>query len=215
MDRRLRHPPARPVVAHAPWHTLDPPRRRAVQRLYEDVIPAAERYDVARFGEPGTTTWLAADGDRVLGFANTVDLAASGAVFLRYLGVDPRDQSTGVGTALLEHLADECGRRGARRILLEVELPDGRPADAPEQRRLRFYRRWGARPVTCLTGYCMPDTTRRGHRIPMLLLWRPVTDPAEPRGAELGAVLAELVGTEYARYADPRFLSDLQSSIVC
>jgi GNAT superfamily N-acetyltransferase len=209
--------PAAPVqIERAEWSSLDASRQKAVTRLYEELLPAEQRYDVARFGEEGAATWLAVNAENVvIGFANTMNLPRSQSVLLRYLGVESRLQSSGVGTALLGHLVDAYERQGSRAIFIEVEEPDTAEPESPDARRLRFYSRWGAAPVQCISHYYMADCSRWGQRLPMRLLWRPVAGGAEPCGQRLGAALADIFEREYAAYADPDFLSDLKSFVVC
>lgn len=71
--------------------------------------------------------------------------------YVQTIGVRPDRQGEGVGTALLSELVDEAGRRGARRLALEVR------ADNPRAQRL--YARFGFEPVGLRRGYYQPSNT--------------------------------------------------------
>lgn len=101
--------------------------------------------------------WVAEEGGEVVGAAEAI--VREGLWGLSLLIVDPRAQSTGVGTALLRRAhAHADGARG--RIILSSQDP----------RALRAYRRLGLWPQPCLkaagvpTGVTAPDTVRAGTR---------------------------------------------------
>ncbi|AKF05175.1 GNAT family N-acetyltransferase [Sandaracinus amylolyticus] len=72
--------------------------------------------------------------------------------YLDFISAAPKETGRGVGGALYERVREECRALGAKGLLFEC-LPDdpddvSDPATLEQNRaRLRFYERWGARPV--------------------------------------------------------------------
>ena len=114
----------------------------AVERIYVDALPAAERKPVAWLRSlavaPGPyTVRVARRGNDVLGFAVLfVPADPDDAALLEYLAVDASARGGGVGGQLFAAVASVAGRP----VLVEVERDD---ADA--ERRRAFYRRHGCR----------------------------------------------------------------------
>lgn len=90
--------------------------------------------------EPGARTWVALDGDALLGFAASspardadLDPLRAGEVTSIYL--DPGRIGLGVGRALFEHTLDDLRARGFQEVVLWVLEGNARAA--------RFYARAG------------------------------------------------------------------------
>lgn len=72
----------------------------------------------------GVSLVLAKDGPTLVGFG--LHRTISDEAELLLLAVDPSAQGEGIGRMLLDQFADECGKKGAHRLHLEVR--DGNPA---------------------------------------------------------------------------------------
>lgn len=111
------------VVASLPYHFGDPDGRRECQR--------AVRH---------SRGLVALDGDDVVGFA-TVELRGPACAELTWLAVKDDCRRSGIGTALVERLADELSRDGIR-LLSVMTLADSadeeRSSDSYAETR-RFY----------------------------------------------------------------------------
>jgi GNAT superfamily N-acetyltransferase len=116
-----------------------------------DELPARLR-DPMRFGT--RSLLFVADDLRgtVLGFAQAWHDARNGFVFLDYIATPRRRIGSGAGGALYARLREEARSLGAQGIYLEC-APDLREECASDDvlrqnvARLRFYERFGARPV--------------------------------------------------------------------
>ena len=94
--------------------------------------------------ESGSYDMLAAyDGDRMVGYA-WMFCPKGEAVLLDYLAVLPEYRGTGVGSRILDALAERYCVDG-RAFLLESEYPDTAPEPEVARRRLGFYARAGFR----------------------------------------------------------------------
>jgi GNAT superfamily N-acetyltransferase len=133
------------------------PALDAVERIYVDALPAAERKPVEwlrslarpdRAGVVTAYTVLVAEREaEAIGFAVLfVPADPDGAALLEYLAVDDRARGGGVGSRLLARSIQLAGRP----MLVEVET-----SDADADRRRAFYRRHGCREVPGLS-YALP-----------------------------------------------------------
>ena len=121
------------------------------ERLLPEVTMTEERLAEHLFGpRPYAEVAIAEDADgRPLGFAlffhNFSTFLGLPGIYLEDLFVRPAERGSGVGRALLEHLARLAGQRGCGRLEWSV-LDWNQPAIA-------FYRRLGARANSDWTGY--------------------------------------------------------------
>jgi ribosomal-protein-alanine acetyltransferase len=92
---------------------------------------------------------LAEVGDRVAGYAALLAPIGAPDADVLTIAVDEQHRGRGVGRALLTHLLDVAGRRGARRVFLEVR------ADNPVARAL--YASEGFETVGSRPRYYQPD----------------------------------------------------------
>lgn len=200
-------------VEELPWTGLSIDEQDDFSAIYRESFPPEERRPLESLISTGTRVWVVRHDRRVLGLAMVAMLESAGVALLQYLAVAPSERSTGLGTRLLDALADDLGDEpGIRGVLIEIEVP-GR-TDGEAARRLRFYQRWGASPVACLRDYFIADFTGSG-RLPMVLLWKPLTGGDQPTGDRLRVVLRSIFRSEYAEYADVAFLPDLLAEVVC
>ncbi|GAA2687410.1 MULTISPECIES: GNAT family N-acetyltransferase [Actinosynnema] len=200
----------RVLVRRREWAGLDEDEVRRVDAVWAEAFPPSER------GERDTVAtrssdllWTAHLGGELLGFATGVRLPESGALYLEYLAVSASSRGSGTGGALLEAVAEDVlGDPGVTGIVLEVEDPARTPGDLAA-RRIGFYERWGARVVTAISGYEMPDLAEHGQRVPMVLLWRGgVAQPVlEADGVVL--VLRDLYLGYYAHAAEAGHLAEM------
>lgn len=203
----------RPSVRRGDWRTVSPAERRRIEVIWEEAFPPAERstHDTV---SRRNSTWLwtahSADG-RLIGFATALRLVGAGAAYLEYLAVSPAERGSGTGAAMLAAIADDLrSEPSVRGIVLEVEDPVRTPGRDPLlARRVAFYERWGARRVTSLTDYSMPDLANPGGLVPMVVLWRGIRDNPvlDPDGVV--RVLTDLYHGYYAHAASDGHLQDM------
>jgi acetoin utilization deacetylase AcuC-like enzyme/GNAT superfamily N-acetyltransferase len=142
-----------------------PVNRRALARVQELLraqfpgVPAAQIDKLPKsLHDPVThklrTVVLVAEGSqRVLrGFAIIMHAPDLRFCYLDFISSAPKEAGRGVGGALYERVRDECRVLGAKGLFFEC-LPDepedvASPAALPQNMaRLRFYERYGARPI--------------------------------------------------------------------
>ncbi|MGW4116264.1 GNAT family N-acetyltransferase [Actinosynnema sp. NPDC004786] len=216
MDER-RAGPARLSIRRRAWPDVPPGDRDRIDAIREEAFPPTERgaHDtVARRDGPWLWTAHSVD-DRLIGFATALSLPTARAAYLEYLAVLSSARGSGAGAALLAAVADDLRAEPAvRGIALEVEDPARAPGHDPlPARRLAFYERWGARPVTSLRDYSMPDLAHPGGLVPMLLLWRGVRDDTAPGPDDVARVLTDLYRGYYADVAAEGHLEEMLKRI--
>jgi len=126
-------------------------------------VPAVAKLEVALFGEeawspdmlaselagePGRYYLVAADGDVIAGYAGML-APGRGQADVLTVGVAEGRWGEGIGTALLEGLLAEAGRRGCTEVFLEVRVDNDRAQ--------RLYRRHGFAGVGLRRGYYQPS----------------------------------------------------------
>ncbi|MEU4744360.1 GNAT family N-acetyltransferase [Actinosynnema sp. NPDC023658] len=202
-----------PSVRRREWRTVSPEDCRRIEAIWEEAFPPAERsaHDTVSCRN---STWLwtahSADG-RLTGFATALSLPESGAAYLEYLAVQPTERGSGTGAAVLAAIVDDLrADPSVQGIVLEVEDPVRTPGRDPLlARRVAFYERWGARPVTSLGDYSMPDLANPGGLVPMIVLWRGIRDnPVLPPDAVV-RVLTDLYHGYYAHAASEGHLEEM------
>jgi len=119
----------------------------------EDELFGEERWSAAMFWNElagGHFYLVALDGQRVLGYAGLA-VTPPDEAWIQNVGVRKDAQRRGLGRRLLEALLAEAGRRGARKILLEVAVDNG-----PAQ---KLYAGYGFEVVGVRRGYYQPSNT--------------------------------------------------------
>ena len=99
-------------------------------------------------GEPARYYLVAADGGVIAGYAGML-APGGGQADVLTVGVARDRWGEGIGTALVEHLLAEAGRRGCTEVLLEVRVDNDRAQ--------RLYRRHGFDGVGIRRGYYQPS----------------------------------------------------------
>ncbi|MFE2755339.1 GNAT family N-acetyltransferase [Actinosynnema sp. NPDC059335] len=207
-----------PRVRRREWRTVAPADRRRIEVIWEEAFPPAERsaHDTV---SRRNSTWLwtahSADG-RLIGFATALRLPDAGAAYLEYLAVSPAERGAGAGAAVLAAIVDDLrSDPSVHGIVLEVEDPVRTPGRDPLlARRVAFYERWGARAVTSLRDYCMPDLANPGGLVPMVVLWRGIRDNAVLDRDGVVRVLTDLYRGYYAHAASDGHLRDVLDRMV-
>lgn len=87
-----------------------------------------------------------------LGFALLLYCPTVGFCFLDYIATNPAVRSTGIGSLLYEHTRAEARKYGSLGLFFECSPDEPDECSSPEllaenASRLRFYERWGARPI--------------------------------------------------------------------
>lgn len=202
-------------ISRVDGNRFSPRELHAVEQIYTCVFPAAERRPLEAVLQAKPSSWLACRGNDILGFALVATLKETNIALLQYLGVDPGQQSRGVGTSLLHEIDREFTEVGIDAIVLEVEDPDIPGAAQQTARRLNFYQQWGVERLACLNRYYIPDLTDPRHRLPMLLLWHPVKERRQPSGTALKSMLTAIFMNEYVDVAGTQHLYDLHQEVHC
>jgi ribosomal-protein-alanine N-acetyltransferase len=131
-----------PAVVRFRWWHID-----AVLRIEQDLFqpePWSSGQFWSELGQTETRHYVVAlDGDQVVGYAGLCDYPDE--AFVQTMAVARPSQGKGIGTALLEDLLAEAGRRRHSRVLLEVRV-DNEPAKA-------LYARHGFRQESVRKGY--------------------------------------------------------------
>jgi [ribosomal protein S18]-alanine N-acetyltransferase len=126
-------------------------------------VPSVAKLEVALFGEeawspdmlaselagePGRYYLVADDEGVIAGYAGLL-AAGAGQADVLTVGVAQDRWGEGIGTALLENLLAEAGRRGCTEVFLEVRVDNDRAQ--------RLYRRHGFAGVGLRRGYYQPS----------------------------------------------------------
>jgi ribosomal-protein-alanine N-acetyltransferase len=126
-------------------------------------VPSVAKLEVALFGEeawspdmlaselagrPGKYYLVAEDEGVIAGYAGMM-VPGAGQADVLTVGVARDHWGEGIGTALLENLLAEAGRRGSTEVFLEVRVDNDRAQ--------RLYRRHGFAGVGLRRGYYQPS----------------------------------------------------------
>jgi acetoin utilization deacetylase AcuC-like enzyme/GNAT superfamily N-acetyltransferase len=152
--------------------------------------------------------------DRVRGFALLLYAADLSFCFLDFVSAAPGRTGGGVGSALYERVREEAVVLGARALLFEC-LPDD-PALCRDPRileqnaaRLRFYERYGARPVWH-TAYETP--LRPGGDCPPYLVYDDLGQGTRLSRDEARRVARAILEGKYARLCPPEYVDRVVES---
>lgn len=162
-----------------PFSGLDDAHKAAVRYVYESSFPLALRapWQEIEDHRPDERLLVLLDddspGDPPVGLVLYRRLGDTSMSFVRYFVVDGQRRGLGHGSALFASLVVHLRDAGQSMILLDVEDPDGRPADSEDRRhdvrRIAFYERLGLH-LLPIRGYAPPDHGQEGEEAPLLLM---------------------------------------------
>jgi acetoin utilization deacetylase AcuC-like enzyme/GNAT superfamily N-acetyltransferase len=148
-----------------------------VQEILRERFPGLSETDVAdlprRLNDPVEYRFrsllFVADNARgkVRGFAMVLHDRANNFVYLDFIATDPERKGSGVGGALYERVREEARSLGVLGVFFEC-LPDDRDECSSDEEythnvaRLRFYERYGARPIINTNYELSPTKGQKG-----------------------------------------------------
>jgi acetoin utilization deacetylase AcuC-like enzyme/ribosomal protein S18 acetylase RimI-like enzyme len=160
---------------------------------------------------------LAAHGprDRVIGFALADFFESIGYAYLDFIVTGEGQRGRGLGGALYEALREDLSARGALGLFLEVPTDD--PAQVPDpatlqanKTRLRFYERYGARPVI---GTLYDQPIRPGRPPEPRLLYDPLDNDDPLDADELRGVIRAILTLRYQFDPDDPYVTRVVRSV--
>ncbi len=154
-------------------------------------------------------------GNPVRGFALLSHDAQLKFCFLDYIATGEKLTGGGVGGALYERVRDEAHGLGVQGLYFECAPDDPRVVGDPailkaNSARLRFYERYGARPITN-TAYETPVTP--GDPAVPYLVYDDLGRNAPPRCDVLRKVVRAILERKYAHLCSPAYVQTVVSSI--
>ena len=196
----------------------------AVLRIYQEAFPDDKGYstriaDLLNFaGEQDfEVILLVAEGhkNRHLGFALTFYFARQRMGYLDYIVSNPKRNARGYGAALYEATCEILVQRKARGLFMDVPADDSKLLKEPHRlaankRRLAFYERFGARPVTGTAYESTSCEINNGHGT--LLVFDDLDRGKALEGADLRGFLRKLLPAKgLVQPDDPRLKALLKS----
>lgn len=196
----------------------------AVLRIYQEAFPDDKGYstriaDLLNFaGEQDfEVILLVAEGhkNRHLGFALTFYFARQRMGYLDYIVSNPKRNARGYGAALYEATCEILVQRKARGLFMDVPADDTKLLKEPHRlaankRRLAFYERFGARPVTGTAYESTSCEINNGHGT--LLVFDDLDRGKALDGADLRGFLRKLLPAKgLVQPDDPRLKALLKS----
>jgi acetoin utilization deacetylase AcuC-like enzyme/GNAT superfamily N-acetyltransferase len=159
--------------------------------------------DQASRGIPSVLLAAHGEGDRVIGFALADYFESIEYAYLDFLVTSEERRGRGLGGALYEALREDMIDRGAKGLFLEVPTDDPKQVATPailkaNKARLRFYERYGARPVI---GTLYDQPIRPGKPAEPRLLYDPLQSEKPLEASALREVI-RLILTHRYNYAD-------------
>jgi len=202
----------------------DRKRLAEVQALFQAAFPtladdpgyiARKLEEQAARGYPSILLVAHGPGDRVLGFALADYFESIGYAYLDFIVTHVEQRGRGLGGALFEALREDLIARGAQGLFLEAPTDDPRQvANADElkanQARLRFYERYGARPVL---GTLYDQPIRPGQASEPRLLYDPLENKRDLAAADLRNVIVSILTCRYEVPPDHPYLEQLVGSV--
>jgi acetoin utilization deacetylase AcuC-like enzyme/ribosomal protein S18 acetylase RimI-like enzyme len=179
-----------------------------------EYIPRKLNEQAAR-GIPAILLAAHGDGDRVIGFALADYFASIDYAYLDFIVTGAERRGRGQGGALYEALREDMIARGAKGLFFEV------PTDDPKQvagsailrankARLRFYERYGARPVM---GTLYDQPIRPGNPPEPRLLYDSLYATAPLRGSQLRKVIRLILTHRYNYAEDDSYVKRVVRSV--
>jgi acetoin utilization deacetylase AcuC-like enzyme/ribosomal protein S18 acetylase RimI-like enzyme len=152
--------------------------------------------------------------DRLVGCATLLHVPDHRFCYLDWIATEPGGRG-GIGAALYERVREEAALVGAEGLYFEC-LPDDpelcrEAADLTANRaRLRFYERWGARP---LVGTSYETPLRQGDDQPPLLVLDRLGRDDLPGARRLRAVVRVILERKYKGVCPPEYVETVVASI--
>ena len=152
---------------------------------------------------------------KVKGFALLLYASDRGFCFLDFMATLKEENPAGIGSALYERCREEAMLLKAAGIFMEC-LPDDPSLCGDEDfldqnmARLRFYERFGARPVIN-TLYETP--VKEGDSCPPYLVFDPLEKKSLPSGKYLRSVVDAILKRKYGDYCPPEYITRVLESI--
>ena len=180
----------------------------AVERIFHAAFPS-ETDAIGRIREALTTPparyeplLLLAEDRRgnVIGLTFTFHFADLRYAYLQYIASDPERPARGIGGALYEALREYLRRKGAHGLLLDVPPDEKAKLKEPERlavnrKRMRFYERYGALPVTGTLWDEEANPRNEGYLT--MLLYDPLGRRGRPRRAEVRRAVQRILVAQY------------------
>ena len=186
------------------------------QLLSEEEIAELPKVLTDPVGHGFKAVLLVADNARgkVLGFALVLHFTDLKFSFLDYMSVTLGRTGGGIGAALYERVREETRAEGSPWLLFEC-LPDDPALCAdPEvlkqnQARLRFYERYGARPMT---GTAYETPVRPGDDCPPYLVLDALNEDRSMGASEAKRAVRAILGRKYAGVCGPEYIDMVAAS---
>ncbi len=213
-------------ISHVLGTHRDKDRRTlaSVQELFAEAFPEVaedpdyiERklVDQTARGYPCVLLVAHGEGDHVIGFALADFFESIGYAYLDFMVTAADQRGRGLGGALFEALREDLIARGAMGLFLEAPTDDPSQVTNPDhlkanKARLRFYERYGARPVL-ETLYDQP--IRPGHPAEPRLLYDPLNHHEPLTGDELRRVIRVILTLRYNFDPDDAYVHKVTRSV--
>jgi len=162
-----------------------------------------------------TTLFVAEQKSVVHGFAVLLHMSDLDCCFLDFISTGVGKTGGGIGGALYERVRDEAAELGARGLFLEC-LPDGPPLQttpalqAENAARLRFYERYGARPIIN-NAY---DTPWPDDDDPYCLVFDSLGNDTPVGRAEIRKIVTAFLERKYAGQCPKEYVRKVRNSFV-
>lgn len=203
---------------------VDRRRLAKVQALFEGAFPELAREELyiprkleqqSARGYPAILLVAHGPGDRVVGFALADHFEDLGYAYLDFIVTQAEQRGRGLGGALYEALREDLIARGARGLFLETPTDDPKQVTDPEhlkanQTRLRFYERYGARPIL---GTLYDQPIRPGQATEPRLLYDPLENHPELDADDLRKVIRAILTRRYNFPPDHPYVAQVVDSV--
>jgi acetoin utilization deacetylase AcuC-like enzyme/GNAT superfamily N-acetyltransferase len=198
---------------------------RQVQEILREQFPAIRAREVEALPEKlrnpfkyrFRTILLVADDSqgRIQGFALLMHHATLNFCYLDFISAGPRLEGRGVGGALYERVREEAASAGALGVFFECLPDDPDLSRNPEVRkqnasRLRFYERFGARPIAG-TRYEAP--VKEGGDNPPYLVFDGLGRGVTLRRDRLRKIVRAILEGKYSHLCPPAYVAMVVESI--
>jgi acetoin utilization deacetylase AcuC-like enzyme/GNAT superfamily N-acetyltransferase len=197
---------------------------REVQAIFRQVFTGVSGYAdripelvASRGALPFDVVLLTAEDerDRVLGFALVHVYPTIHYAYLDYIATDPAARRRGLGGALYEALREHLGGKGVRGLFMDVPPDDPAmvrdPARLPaNQKRLRFYERYGAFPITG-TLYDGPPPAGKDYD-PPFLVYDPLGRATPLSQADARKAIRAILTLKYGYDGDDPYVAKVAAS---